>query len=99
MPNTYLPVSDRAQAIHGDNPFEADYSAADERDQIDGGHLEIVPRPYRVLVNNFAEGKQGDTVSLALPVETEKALLEGKILERADAAKKSAKKSAKATTT
>lgn len=82
MPNTYRPISDRAKALYGEKDFEADYTAVDERDHLDGGHLEIVPRPYKVLVNNFAEGEQGSTVDLALPVENEKALLEGGILER-----------------
>ena len=95
MSNTYLPVSDRAKALHGTEPFEADLTPPDEQDQLDGGHLEIVPRPYRVLVNNFAEGEQGETVDLALQVERERALVDGGIVERADPPKKSAKKSAK----
>lgn len=98
MPNTYRPVSDRAKALHGDKPFEADLTPADERDQLDGGHLEIVPRPYRVLVNNFTDKgaavEQGSTVDLAFPVEVEGALLAGGILERSDPPKKTAKKAA-----
>ena len=95
MSNTYRAVSDRAKALHDPAEFEADLSATEEADEISGGHLEIVPRPYRVLVNNFAEGKQDETVALALRVENEAALLAGGILERADASPKSAKKSAK----
>lgn len=94
--NTYRPVSDRAKALHGEDAFEAEFTAAEERDQLDGGHLEIVPRPYRVLSDNYAAGKQGDVVDLALPVDIEAALVSGGHLERADASpKKSAKKSAK----
>jgi hypothetical protein len=95
MSNTYRPVSDRAKALEGDKPFEADYTPGEERDQLDGGHLEIVPRPYKVLVNNFAAGEQGDTVDLALLVEEEGALLAGGILERSDPPKKTAKKAGK----
>jgi hypothetical protein len=75
--NTYKPVSDRAKALHGDEPFEAEYTAVEERDQLEGGHLEIVPRPYRVLSNNYSAGAQGDVVDLALPVENEAALIQG----------------------
>lgn len=95
MSNTYRPLSDRAKAIHGEKDFEDELSAVEERDALDGGHLEIVPRPYKVLVNNFAAGEQGEQVDLALPVENEKALLDGGILERVDASPKRAKKSAK----
>ena len=83
MPNTYRPVSDRAKALHGDDVLELDLDAVAERDELDAGHLEIVPRPYKVLVNNFANGKQGSTVDLALPVDNEAALLAGGVLERA----------------
>jgi hypothetical protein len=82
MPNTYRPVSDRAKALHGTDDLDLDLTAIEERDELDGGHLEIVPRLYKVLVNNFAAGEQGSTVELALPVENEKALLVGGILER-----------------
>src|SRR5689334_13852157 len=96
MPNTYRPVSDRAKALYGSVDLELDLSATDERDALEGGHLEIVPRPYKVLVNNYEAGEQGETVDLALPVDQEAALLSGGILERHDPpAKKTAKKSSK----
>jgi hypothetical protein len=82
--NTYRPVSDRAKALHGADDLELDLSAADERDQLEAGHLEITPRPYKVLSNNFSAGKQGDTVDLALLVEQEAALIQGGHLERVD---------------
>jgi len=82
--NTYRPVSDRAQALFGKDAFEAEYSASEERDQLEAGHLEIVPRPYRVLSNNYSAGKQGDVVDLALSVENEAALIQGGHIERAD---------------
>jgi hypothetical protein len=96
MTNLYRPVSDRARAMYGDEDVERTFTPADEADMVSAGHLEIVPRPYRVLVNNYAGGGQGDVVDLALPVENEAALLSGAILERADPVKKTpAKKSAK----
>ena len=86
MPNTYRPLSERAKALYGEADFDADYSPSDERDALDSGHLELVPRTYKVLVNNFTDNgeavEQGSTVDLALPVETERALLSGGILER-----------------
>ena len=97
MPNTYRATSDRGEVIYGSDDVELDLSAADEADLVSAGHLELVPRPYKVLVNNYAEGEQGDVVDLALPVENEAALVGGGILERVDPAKKKtpAKKSAK----
>ena len=88
---TYKPVSARAKALHGSDNFEADLSAADERDAVEGGHLEIVARAYKVLSNNFADGKQGSTVDLALNVDNEAALIEGGHLERAKPASKPTK--------
>jgi len=98
--NTYRPVSDRAKALYGTDDLERELSASDESDMLTAGHLEIVPRPYRVLVNNFTDGEQGETVDLALRVDQEAALISGGIVERVEAppkaaAKKSAKKSAK----
>lgn len=95
MTNLYRPVSDREKALRGTDDLELDLSPTEESDAVSAGHLEIVPRPYRVLVNNYAEGEQGDVVDLALPVENEAALLGGGILERADPVKPKPKKSAK----
>jgi hypothetical protein len=84
MPNTYRPISDRAKALHGSDDLELDLSATEERDELDAGHLEIVPRAYKVLSNNFSAGEQGDTVDLALLVEQEAALIQGGHIERVD---------------
>lgn len=92
---TYRPVSDRAKAIHGEDDLELDLTSGEEADELSAGHLEIVPRPYKVLVNNFTEGEQGSTVNLALPVDREAALVSGGILEPAPAKKAAAKKSSK----
>jgi hypothetical protein len=88
----YKPVSDRAKALYGPDDLDLDLSATDERDALEGGHLEVVPRPYKVLVNNYEAGEQGATVDLALHVDQEAALVSGGILERVEA-KKPAKKS------
>lgn len=84
MANTYRATSARGEALYGKDTFEGDYSATEESDQLAGGHLEIVPRPYEVLSNNYSAGKQGDVVDLALPVETEAALIQGGHIQRAD---------------
>lgn len=89
---TYRPVSARAKALHGDDDVELDLSPTDERDALSGGHLEIVPRPYKVLVNNYDAGEQGSTVDLALLVENEAALVSGGVLERVDKKPTSTKK-------
>lgn len=82
MANTYKPLSELAKALHGEDVFEAEFSATEERDHLDGGHLEIVPRPYEVLSTNYAPGKQGSTVNLSLLVEHEAALTQGGHIQR-----------------
>jgi hypothetical protein len=85
MTNTYRPVSDRARTIHGKGVLELDLTVQDETDELSGGHLEIEPRTYRVLSNNFAAAKQGEEFQAAYPVETEAALVAGGHIERVDA--------------
>jgi len=85
MGNLYAPTSERAKALHGEKPVELDLTAIEEADQIGAGHLEIVPRTYRVLSNNFAAGEQGSDVDLAMPVEQEAALIQGGHIERVGA--------------
>ena len=82
MTNNYRPVSDRARAIHGEEDLELDLTPAEEQDALSGGHLEIVPRRYLVLVDNFSEGAQGSTYEGALPVDREAALISGGVLMR-----------------
>ena len=88
MANTYRAVSDRGVALHGSDVLDLDLSPTEEADELSAGHLEIVPRLYKVLVNNFTDNgeavEQGAEVSLALPVENETALLSGGILERVE---------------
>lgn len=90
MAGLYLPVSERAKALHGVKPVELVLSPVEEADELGGGHLEIVPRDFEVLSNNFAAAPQGKTVALALTVENEAALVQGGHIKRVDAA--SAKK-------
>jgi hypothetical protein len=82
--NIYKPVSERAKALYGAADFEAEFSVADERDLLDDGHLQLVPRPYTVLSTNFAAGPEGSTVDLALPIEIEGALIWAGHIQRAD---------------
>jgi hypothetical protein len=88
---TYRAVSDRGRAIFGEDTFDADFGAVEEQDHL-VADLEIVPRPYKVLSDNYEAGKQGDTVELALPVEIEAALVSGGHLERIEPEPKPAKK-------
>lgn len=82
MTNTYRPVSEYGKAVFGEDVFDGDFTAAEERDHLDGGHLEIVPREYKVTSENYAAGKQGEVVELALPVEVEAAQVFGGHIER-----------------
>jgi hypothetical protein len=84
MTNTYKALSDVGEHYFGKGVVEADLSPAEEQDALGGGHLEIVPRKYRVLSDNYEAGKQGDVVDLALLVEHESALLQGGHIERVD---------------
>lgn len=90
MENTYRALSPAAVAAFEDGVFEREFSPSDEQDWLASGLLELVPRQYLVLSNNYAAGKQGDVVDLALLVEQEAALIQGGHIERVDA--KSAKK-------
>lgn len=85
MSNTYRPLSERAKALHGEDVFEADYTASEEKDQLDAGHLEIAPRTYKVLSNNYSAAPQGKTFTAAMLVEQEAALIQGGHIERVDA--------------
>jgi hypothetical protein len=89
--NTYRPVSARAKAIHGEEPFEAEFSVVDERDHINGGHLAIEPRSYKVLSANYGPG-QGKTFDGAFPIELEAALISGGHIERVEKPVKSTTK-------
>lgn len=84
MTNTYRAVSGYGKAIYGEEVFEGDFTAAEERDHLEGKHLELVSRKYRVLSDNFAAGEQGSEIEAAYPVEIE-AALSGVHIERVKA--------------
>jgi hypothetical protein len=83
MSNTYKPLSEFGEHHFGADEFEADFTAAEERDWVDGKHVELVPRRYKVLSDNYTGGEQGELIEAALPVEIEAALISGGHLERA----------------
>jgi hypothetical protein len=83
MANTYKPTSAVGEHHFGAEPFEAEFTPAEERDWIDGKHIELVPRRYKVLSDNYTGGAQGELIEAALPVEIEAALISGGHLERA----------------
>jgi hypothetical protein len=95
MSNTYKATSPAAVAAYADGVFERDFSPTEERDVLASGLLELVPRGYRVLSNNYEAGEQGATVELALLKEHEQSLIQGGHIERVDkpAAKAADKKS------
>lgn len=84
MTNTYRAVGDRAKALHPEGVFDADLTAVEEQDALNGGHLELVPRTYRVLSDNFTAAKQGKTFEAAYLVDIEAALSQGGHIERVD---------------
>lgn len=75
-------MSAYGKAIYGEDVFDGDFTAAEERDSLLGGHLLIVPRAYTVLSDNYAPGKKGDVLELALPMEVEATQVSGGHIER-----------------
>lgn len=82
--NTYRALDTVGEHYFQPGEFEADLSPSDERDALDSGHLELVPRTYRQLSNNYAAAKQGETFEAAFVVEQEAALISGGHIERVD---------------
>lgn len=93
MTNQYKALSEYGRAIFGEDVFDADFAAGEERDHLDGGHLEIVPRDYEVVSDNFSGGPKGSFYRAALVKEIEAALVGGYHLKRVVAKKVAAKKS------
>lgn len=89
--NTYRATTPAAVAAFADGVFERDFTPTEEKDWLDSGLLELVPRQYRVLTNNYAAAAQGELIDLSLLVENEAALIQGGHIERVD---KPAKKKA-----
>lgn len=88
MSNTYRALSPATVAAFEDGVFDHDFTATEEKDWLDSGLLELVPRTYRVLSNNYVAGKQGDTFDGAFLVENEAALIQGGHIERVGTVKK-----------
>lgn len=84
MTNTYKAISEYGKAIFGEDVFDGDFDAAEEKDHLDAGHLEIVPRDYEVTSNNFSGGPMGSPYRAALRKEIEEALIAGYHIKRVD---------------
>lgn len=87
MSNQYRATSPAAIAAYGDGVLELDLSRWDEDDALRSGVLELVPRPYRVLVDNYnVDGvpvPMDAVIEAAFPVELEASLINGGVLARA----------------
>lgn len=82
--NRYRALSPVGEATYGAGEVDLTLSPAEEADAIGNGHLELVPRTYRALSDNYAAAEQGDTFQAAYPVENEAALIQGGHIERVD---------------
>ena len=91
MSNTYRATSKAAEAAYSEGVFTHEFTATQEQDALDSGLVEIVPRTYRVLSNNYSAAAQGETFEAALLVEIEAALIQGGHIERVDTTTKKKK--------
>lgn len=80
--NQYRAVNPAGVAAYGEDVFDAEYSVLQEYDLLHSGAVEIAPRPYRVLSDNYEAGPPGAVFEAAYPVEIEAALISGGHLER-----------------
>ena len=83
MANTYRALTPAAVGAFDEGVFERDFTATEERDWLDSGLVELVPRTYRVLSANYAV-PQGQTFEAAMLKENEAALISGGHIERVD---------------
>lgn len=83
MSNTYRALSTAAEAAFSVGVFEADFTPTEEKDWLDSGLLELVPRTYRVLSDNFELPKDNTFVATML-VEPEAMLIAAGHIERVD---------------
>lgn len=83
MANAYKAAEGSLAAAHlGVDEFEREFSPAEEADWLADG-LEIVPRTYKVLSDNY-EIPQGETFEAAFPVEIEAARIAGGHIQRVE---------------
>lgn len=82
MSNTYKALSPAAVAAFADGVFEREFTPSEEKDHLASGLIELVPRTYRALSNNYAAAAQGETFEAAYLVENEAALIQGGHIER-----------------
>jgi len=81
--NTYKAATPAAVAAFADGVFERDFTVTEEKDWLDAKVLELVPRTYRVLVDNY-QVPLGETFDAAFLIEVEAALISGGVIERVD---------------
>jgi hypothetical protein len=84
MGNTYRATSPATVAAYAEGTFEHEFTPSEEADALGSGLLELVPRTYLQLSNNFTAAKQGETFEAAFVVEQEAALIQGGHIERVD---------------
>lgn len=86
MSNQYRATSGAAIAAYGADVLELDLSPTEEADLLGSGVLALVPRPYRVMVDNYSVNgepvPEGAVIDAVFLVEIEAALLSGGVLER-----------------
>lgn len=88
--NRYRAKTPAAVAAFGDGVVELDLSPTQEQDWLHVGALELVPRTYRALSDNY-EVPQGETFERAYVIENEAALIAGGHIERVEPVKPSKK--------
>jgi hypothetical protein len=92
MTNTYRSLDVVAEHYFGEGEFEHEFTPSEESDWLSAGHLELVPRTYRQLSNNYSAAEQGATFEAAFLTENEAALIAGGHIERVDDPKPSRRK-------
>jgi len=87
MTNQYRATSTAARAAYGPDVVELDLAADHEGDVLGSGVLQLEPRPYRVLVDNYSvDGvpvPEGAVIEATYRREIEESLLAGGVIERA----------------
>lgn len=91
MSNTYRALSPAAEGVFAPGVFEHEFTVTEEKDWLASGTIELVPRQYRVLSDNYAVPKD-ETFEAAFLKENETALIVGGHIERVELKPKPAKK-------